>query len=106
MLIHTDFLGSAANGNVVFVQHNADFVHETYLFFIVALELGAGCCAGGCGERGIDFGKQAENVFSRDRLGLGLGLGDGGGHRECCLGEKTKRLKQRKRKRKESTGTR
>lgn len=64
----TYFLGSASNGDVVFVQHDTHFFHKSDLFFVVAIEFGAG---NGMGKGGVNFRKQVVNVLSRDDLSLG-----------------------------------
>ena len=69
--------GGGAEGLVVVVEHDAEFVHESDLFGIVAAEVvvrggsggGTGLC-GGC-EGGRDVGKQAEDVLGGDGGGLG-----------------------------------
>lgn len=71
MLIRTYLLGSASNWNVIFVQHNTHFFHETDLLFVVAIELGASCRTDRCSKGGVDFREQTEDVLSRDDLGLG-----------------------------------
>lgn len=61
----TVFLGGTADGSVILVQHNANFVHQPYLFVVVAVER---IVAGGRSVRatdycGVDFRKQLLNIF-------------------------------------------
>lgn len=75
-----ELLAAGTDGLVVAVEDNADFLHETDLFWVVAFEVGAlGDGFGG----GDDFGEEG------DHFGLGdvehveggsLGGGGGGGH--------------------------
>lgn len=67
----TDLLASCANWVVVFVEDNADFVHETNLLLIVTRKrIGAG----------VNIREKTKHRFSRDRLGSG-----GGCSRHCEL---------------------
>ena len=68
------FFAGAANGYVVFVENDADFVHEPDLLFVVAGEVGiVGCGLGLVGECCVDFWEEAENVLA----GRWFRLGDG-----------------------------
>lgn len=59
---HTDLLAGSADGLVIFVQDNADLVHEADLLLIVTVELrGAG---------GIDVGEEVENRLGSNWRGL------------------------------------
>lgn len=73
--LRTDFLARASNWLVIFIQDDADLVHQADLLFIVAFEvvvLGSRCCCGG-GQTSVYLGKQAQNVVSSDCLRLGGG---------------------------------
>lgn len=81
--LRTDFLARASDWLVIFIQDDADFVHEADLLFIVAFEvvvLGSRCCCGG-GQMSVYLGKQAQNVVSSNCLRLG-----GGGGGSCAHG--------------------
>lgn len=73
------FLGCGADGHVVVVQHDADFVHEADLLFVVAGEvvgvgrcvavaaLGSGVgCHVGADQSGVHFGKEGGDIVTRD----------------------------------------
>lgn len=75
----TNFLARAANGVVVLVKHDADFVHEPYLLFIIAGEvIMLVMSAMRPPETGIHFWDDADDVAGVK----GVGLGDG--RADCC----------------------
>lgn len=79
-LRRTNFLAGAANGEVVVVEDNADLVHETDLLLIIADEIVVVGGRSGAGQRGVDLGKQAEDIFGRDLWRLSDSGGGGSAH--------------------------
>lgn len=55
----TNLLACGANGRIVLVRYDADFVHQTDLLLIVARERLAG---------GVDVGEETKDGLSRNRL--------------------------------------
>lgn len=72
-MFRTNLLAGSANGEIVLVSDDADFVHESNLLLIVAGQRLAG---------GIDVWEETKHGFSRN--GLGRGGGGGGGCRHGC----------------------
>jgi hypothetical protein len=70
----TRLLACTADGLVICVQDDADFVHQANLLLIVPLEIPAiagRLCGGGkhgASQGGIDVRKQRRHVLCRDRL--------------------------------------
>lgn len=80
------FLRGRANGLVIVVENNADFVHESDLLFIVAGEVigvslsivARGDGVGrhfGTDQAGVDFGEEGRDILSRDGGGRRHGIG-------------------------------
>lgn len=69
----TEFLAGAADGSVVVIQNNADFVHQAHLLLVVTGEF-AGIARGLClarredfaGERCVDLGEKEADVVGCD----------------------------------------
>lgn len=77
----TNFFAGAANRKVIFVEYNADLVHETNLLFVVADEVVVLSGRSGAGQRGVDLGKQTEDILGGDLWRLSdSGSGGGGAH--------------------------
>lgn len=74
---HTKFLAGPANGNVIVVGDNADFIHQTNLLLVVALEDIVWRGGGGC----VDLREQTKDVLGRN----GLGGGGGGCRRHVAV---------------------
>lgn len=73
--IHTSFLASSPNWDIVLVKDNADFVHQSDLFLIISRKVVfAAAWAGSSNYGGIDFWEKTQDILG----------GDGGGRLGNC----------------------
>ena len=68
----TDLLARTANWHVIFIQHNANLIHQPDLFFIIAFQVIIAACSvpRGANQGCVDLGKKTQDILGRDCAGL------------------------------------